>query len=154
MADIWFYTNGREQIGPFTLNELRAELERMPGAAETYVWRDGFADWEKAKNVGGLLERPKATKSIAPPPLSKRRPDQHSSVKKVKWRYALYGALGGAALPLSDYLFEWRGPKFYPWVGEGLAYNIGYFGGGMMLAALVGFLAGAYDDRLNRKRAK
>jgi hypothetical protein len=38
--------------------------------------------------------------------------------RQVRWRWAFNGLVIGIIYVLADIMFEWRGPKYYPWVGE------------------------------------
>jgi hypothetical protein len=54
---------------------------------------------------------------------------------------------------LLDLIFEWRGPKFHPWTGEGLAHNLGYFGGATFIAAFIGLIIGVIRDHARARRS-
>jgi hypothetical protein len=72
----------------------------------------------------------------------------------VKWRWMRNGALIGLAICLSD-LMEWRGQKFAAWnSAEGLAGNLGYLGGGALLAGLIGLCIGSIKDARARRITK
>jgi hypothetical protein len=38
--------------------------------------------------------------------------------RQVRLRWAFNGLVIGIICVLADIIFEWRGPKYYPWVGE------------------------------------
>ena len=49
----YYILNGSEQQGPYTIDQLRGRV-----TAQTYVWREGLADWVQAINLpelSGLL---------------------------------------------------------------------------------------------------
>ena len=46
----YYYTDGKERYGPFTIEQLR---ERNI-AADTLVWKEGMADWLPASQVSDL----------------------------------------------------------------------------------------------------
>lgn len=46
----YYYTDGKERFGPFTLEQLREK--NITG--ETLVWKEGMADWLPAKSVSDL----------------------------------------------------------------------------------------------------
>ena len=48
--DQYYYTDGKERYGPFTLEQLR---DRNIGL-ETLVWKEGMPDWVAAKNIADL----------------------------------------------------------------------------------------------------
>lgn len=53
MADdkIWYIALDDEQVGPLSEDEVRAEIGAGNVNAETFVWRDGMADWMMAEEV-------------------------------------------------------------------------------------------------------
>ncbi len=59
----YYYTDGKERYGPFTLDQLR---DRNIGM-ETLVWKEGMPDWVAAKNVSDLQSLFQAAESFQPP---------------------------------------------------------------------------------------
>lgn len=59
----YFYLLGDQQLGPFTLDELKNQHINR----ETLVWYDGIPDWEKASNIEALKNF-----FITPPPIPKK----------------------------------------------------------------------------------
>lgn len=58
----YYILNGSEQQGPYTIDQLRGRL-----TPQTYVWREGLADWIQASNLpelSGLL----VPEGAVPPP--------------------------------------------------------------------------------------
>lgn len=45
----YYILNGSEQQGPYTIDQLRGRL-----TPQTYVWREGLADWIQASNLPEL----------------------------------------------------------------------------------------------------
>jgi len=76
------------------------------------VWRPGLDDWKPASHLFDILAPSRLVS--APKEISSKR------------RYSLYGMYVGVSALLADYLFEWRGKKFGPWTGNGVAENIGH----------------------------
>jgi hypothetical protein len=66
--------------------------------------------------------------------------------KRVKWRWALNGALITFLISWIDLFVEWRHVEWADWSGTGISYNLGQFFGAMMLGTLIGFVAGAVKD--------
>ncbi len=64
---IWHLVIDREQVGPLTLAELKAKFDSGEADAETYVWREGFADWQRLGSVEELASVAKT------PPADKER---------------------------------------------------------------------------------
>jgi GYF domain 2/Protein of unknown function (DUF2628) len=50
----WWYSDRGESIGPLVLDELKVVLSRRSNASETFVWSDGFSDWQRAGDVSAL----------------------------------------------------------------------------------------------------
>jgi hypothetical protein len=77
----WFVVLGDQQQGPYPEVQLRELIAEGRVMADTPVWSDGMADWQKAGEIAGLL-----------PIASKPR---------KRWRYsraALWGAFFGIGL--------------------------------------------------------
>lgn len=55
----FYYSDGQNQFGPVSLEELRTKID-----ANTLVWHDGMPNWDKASNV----EEMKAILRPTPPP--------------------------------------------------------------------------------------
>lgn len=52
--DNWFYVNGSERVGPISQNMLLELFRNNDISLETYVWKKGFENWERFKNVEEL----------------------------------------------------------------------------------------------------
>jgi hypothetical protein len=50
MSKHYFYSNGKDKIGPLTLDELK----EVRLTDDTLIWREDFKDWLKAKDVEDL----------------------------------------------------------------------------------------------------
>jgi Interferon-induced transmembrane protein/GYF domain 2 len=61
----FYYTDGKERFGPFSLEQLREK--NITG--ETLVWKEGLPDWVPARNLSDLETLFSAGDSF-PPPLS------------------------------------------------------------------------------------
>src|SRR5262249_676889 len=51
---IWHLVIDREQVGPLTLAEVQGKFDSGEADAESYVWREGFADWQRLGSVEEL----------------------------------------------------------------------------------------------------
>src|SRR5216684_4502478 len=51
----WFFASQGQQQGPYPEAQLRALIVRGTVTADTLVWSEGMADWQKAGNIPGLL---------------------------------------------------------------------------------------------------
>ena len=50
----WFYAHNGKQIGPVSEAEFESSLKSGMIGAETLVWREGFAEWKKYREVQAL----------------------------------------------------------------------------------------------------
>ena len=50
-ADGWHLVVDGDQVGPVSESDIRARLERGEIDAETYLWKEGFADWLKLSAI-------------------------------------------------------------------------------------------------------
>ena len=48
---VWHLVVDREQIGPMTVAEVQERFQRNEIDADTYGWREGFADWQKLSAI-------------------------------------------------------------------------------------------------------
>ncbi len=48
---VWHLVIDREQVGPMTAAEVRAKFAAGQVDAETYAWREGFADWLRLASI-------------------------------------------------------------------------------------------------------
>jgi hypothetical protein len=50
----WYYVDGSDRVGPVSFEHLQNLFHQHQIDIETYVWRKGFANWERIKNVDEL----------------------------------------------------------------------------------------------------
>lgn len=50
---IWFININGKREGPFSISDLKRDLRITP---DTLVWREGFAEWKKMRDVQELKE--------------------------------------------------------------------------------------------------
>ena len=55
MNRIWFYASGGQQRGPFSEPQFRDLIAAGTVRADTLVWAEGMAGWQKAGEVPGLI---------------------------------------------------------------------------------------------------
>ena len=67
----WFYASNGQQQGPYPEAQLRDLIARGTVRADTLVWSDGMAGWQKASEIPGLMSggsRPPAMPQAGAPP--------------------------------------------------------------------------------------
>src|SRR6185295_326093 len=42
---VWHIVIDGEQVGPLTDGDIRSRIDRGELTADTYIWKEGFADW-------------------------------------------------------------------------------------------------------------
>ena len=62
-SEQWFVAKNGSSKGPFNKEQLREMANRGEISRDTYLWRDGFADWKRASEVAGDIFA-----SMPPPP--------------------------------------------------------------------------------------
>jgi len=60
----WFYASGGQQLGPYPEVQLRDLIARGSVRADTLVWTEGMAGWQKAAEIPGLMSGPSGPPSI------------------------------------------------------------------------------------------
>lgn len=58
MITQWYVAVNGQQEGPFTSEQLRAYLQNGTYSSETFVWRQGFADWQTISQCPEILAAP------------------------------------------------------------------------------------------------
>lgn len=97
----WYYAVGQTQYGPVPQTRLFELFERAVLSPDTYVWTDGFTNWQKASQVDMLaplfLSAP-ATPVFSPQPVAPQRP---TAVTVFSILNIVFGSLGLICLPVS-----------------------------------------------------
>lgn len=50
----WYYVQGSERVGPVNEESLRSLFQKEVINSESYIWKKGFANWERLKDVSEL----------------------------------------------------------------------------------------------------
>ncbi len=66
VESVWHLVIDQEQIGPMTAAEVRQRFSRGEIDAETYIWREGFADWLPLTQVEGFTDLAGGAPAAAP----------------------------------------------------------------------------------------
>ncbi len=64
----WYLVIDEQQIGPLTFGEVKARIKKGEVVPDTFVWKDGFADWRKIKEVPTFKAALASAASPPPPP--------------------------------------------------------------------------------------
>ena len=76
MTSYFYYHNGKEQLGPFLIEELKKE----PLQAEMLVWQEGTPSWVKANTIDLLKDLFEKPKTENPKPTIKEEPIKQKQV--------------------------------------------------------------------------
>ena len=93
MSEFWFYADANGQKGPVTLEQLKSALKGRSDWKDIFVWREGFADWQRAGAVAEIVP--------TPPPLPKDKvtpepiPIEAAQSQPKKW--TIRKLVGGVA---------------------------------------------------------
>jgi hypothetical protein len=63
----WFFASKGQQQGPYPEDQLRAFVARGTVTADTLVWSEGMADWQKAGTIPGLFSGASGPPTIPQP---------------------------------------------------------------------------------------
>lgn len=66
----WYFSKNGTQLGPVSLDELRAKLASGEVTGADMVWREGFPDWRRASEIQELMVAPVVSPVVlqTPPP--------------------------------------------------------------------------------------
>jgi hypothetical protein len=66
MPDTWYIAVNGAQVGPLTLQELKATLVTFANANDVPVWCDRLAAWTPARDIPELRSQPTAPSLVLP----------------------------------------------------------------------------------------
>jgi len=94
-SDAWHYSSPHGQFGPYTLDNLRITLAKIPNAKEVYVWREGMINWQNAWTFPELGDVLRSSPPPPPPPVPLRSasPRPSSTPKIIKACIAIFVAV-------------------------------------------------------------
>jgi len=154
----WFYASEGQQQGPYPEIQLRELLARGTLTADTLVWTEGMANWQRAGEIPGLL--PGASGPPVIPRAGRALPSAGGyDGGPVSIDLPLWSFLGRAVLYVIGFAFvipaPWTGTSFYRWAVSRLQVpgrpnleftgQVGELWWVFVLLGLSGY-AGAYDD--------
>jgi hypothetical protein len=112
----WFYAAQGQQQGPFPEAQFRNLIARNTVTADTLVWTDGMAGWQRAGDIPGLMSGRSGPPTVSPPRGQPAASAAGAYGGADPYAGDRYGPGGG---PLS---FE---PGLWEFLGQGLLYVIG-----------------------------
>ncbi len=99
----WHIVVDGEQVGPIAEADIRARIERGEVRADTYIWKEGFADWLKLSAVpefADVVGAESASLPVSVDPFAASAPSNGAErVRRPSGaRSSLFGGGGGAGL--------------------------------------------------------
>jgi len=96
MADNWYYVQKGNRHGPVAIEVIESMIQNQDLKTEDFVWKKGFENWKKIKDVSELqvepksappqMELPKATEPVAAPvPKKEVRLKDHNPDENIIW---------------------------------------------------------------------
>lgn len=79
----WYYVRGSERVGPVSVDVLRDLFSKQDINLESYVWRKGFQNWERLKDVAELDLSGKAPAAVLEQPEEAASPEMEF---KFDWK--------------------------------------------------------------------
>lgn len=81
----WYYVQGSERVGPVNEDSLRNLFQKEVINLESYIWRKGFANWERLKDVSELdFSQAPAAVAVEVKAEKKERKDDKKVDKKIE----------------------------------------------------------------------
>jgi len=118
----WFFASQGKQQGPYPEVQLREFIANGTVSAQTLVWTEGMAAWQKAEEIPGLLSG-----DSGPPPVPQAGVPWVSAgghAEPLSIDFSIWGLLGRALLFLIGFLLvipaPWVATSFYRWFIERL----------------------------------
>ena len=119
----WFFASQGKQQGPYPEAQLRAFIANGTVTAETLVWSEGMAGWQRAGDIPGLLAGASGL-----PPVPQRgglsATGDAAGGQSLWVDFSIWALLGRALLFLIGFLLvipaPWTATSFYRWFIERL----------------------------------
>jgi hypothetical protein len=115
----WFFASQGQQQGPYPEAQLHQFIASGRVMAETLVWTEGMADWQKAGEIPGLMAGsfgPRAVAQSGAPAFS------GDATGSLSIDLPLWAFLGRILLLMIGYLFvipaPWTATGFYRWMAS------------------------------------
>lgn len=124
----WYVATDGRQEGPFPETEIRAFVAAGRVTADTLVWSEGMANWQRAGDIPGLITTasppPMTRPPAAPLPGSAQWAPANQNGTSITADFSVFGLFGRILLVLIGILFvvpaPWVMTAFYRWLVEHL----------------------------------
>ena len=160
----WFFASNGQQQGPYPEAQLRELISRGTVRADTLVWSEGMAGWQKAGEIPGLMaggSRPPAMPNAGGPPMGSGPSGGYGGGGALSIDLPILPMLGRFVLLIIGYLVvipaPWTGTEFYRWMTSRVTVpgrpNLAFTGQPLdiwyvFVATGVMYYVGAYDNTL------
>jgi hypothetical protein len=119
----WFYASNGQQQGPYPEVQLHDLIARGTVRADTLVWSEGMAGWQKAGEIPGLMSggaRPPAMPQAGAPPMTGGGGSGGGGSGALSIDLPLWAFLGRGLLMFIGLIFvipaPWTATSFYRWM--------------------------------------
>jgi hypothetical protein len=124
MADrSWYFASNGQPQGPYPEARLREFIAAGTVTADTLVWTEGMAEWQKARDIPGLLSGPSGP-PVLPHSGLPPAPGRPGAIQMLSADFGIWALLGrtllysiGAMLVIPA---PWTATGFYRWLVEHL----------------------------------
>lgn len=117
----WFYASNGQQQGPYPEAQLRDLIARGTVGADTLVWSEGMAGWQKAGEIPGLMSGGLSAPASIPLP-GGRQPGAGYGSGPLSIDLPIWALLGRLLLLVIGYILvipaPWTGTAFYRWMAS------------------------------------
>jgi hypothetical protein len=119
----WFFASQGQQQGPYPEAKLRGFIAGGTVTADTLVWTEGMAGWQKAGDIPGLLSAASGPPAFAPTgaPLTA---GGAATVQSLSIDFSIWALLGRGLLFMIGFVLvipaPWTATSFYRWFIERL----------------------------------
>ena len=117
----WFYASEGQQQGPYPEDQLREFIASGTVTADTLVWTEGMANWQRAADIPGLVSGTAAPPAVPRPARASPRRGGYGG-GPLSIDLPLWAFLGRVLLALVGYALvipaPWTGTWLYRWTAS------------------------------------
>jgi GYF domain 2 len=118
----WFYASEGQQKGPFPEAQLRDLIIRGAVRADTLVWTEGMAGWQRASEIPGLMPGGSGPPALSPSGGTATSAGGDHGGDPLSIDLPLWGFLGRSLLLMIGYWLvipsPWTATGFYRWMAS------------------------------------